>query len=153
MKRIYPDKEYCIGCGLCEIACLKAKSESGDIHTAYLEERRKGLVPRLRVRSNDLFSAALSCRHCSEPECISACISGALFQDIKSGLSVYDSQKCVSCYACVAACSYGAVFPSPTGSGVVKCNFCVERPEGPACVEACPNMALIFEEREAVCTT
>ena len=29
MKRVYPVKEYCIGCKLCELACLQVHSKSG----------------------------------------------------------------------------------------------------------------------------
>lgn len=147
MKRIYADKNFCINCGLCEIACLTVKSESGDIHTAYLEERKRGLVPRIRVVNNGTSSSAFCCRQCDEPECVASCFSGALQIDFLSHLISYDPTCCVGCYACVAACSYGVVRPSPSGNDIVRCDLCSGRLEGPACVEACPNMALIFEER------
>ena len=41
MKRVYPDKEYCIGCHLCELACMTAHSKSQDLIVAYREERGK----------------------------------------------------------------------------------------------------------------
>jgi len=31
---------------------------------------------------------------------------------------------------------------------IVKCDLCNTRKEGPACAEACPNRAIIFEEKE-----
>ncbi|WP_243546445.1 4Fe-4S dicluster domain-containing protein [Pseudodesulfovibrio tunisiensis] len=148
MKRVYPDKDYCIGCHLCELACLTAHSESKDLIIAYTEERaRDGLSPCKRVFEKGTVSVAISCRHCDEPSCVAACISGGLQKDPETGRTVYNRDKCVGCWSCLMACPYGAIRRHPTENRIVKCDLCADREEGPACVAACPNQALKFEER------
>ena len=82
MKRVYPDKAYCIGCHLCELACITAHSKSKDLIVAYREERTAdGLSPCKRVFEKGDTCVAISCRHCDEPSCVAACISGGLHKD------------------------------------------------------------------------
>ncbi len=148
MKRVYPNKEYCIGCHLCELACLTAHSKSGDLIIAYTQERgAEGLSPCKRVFEKGHVSVAISCRHCAEPSCVAACISGALHKDPETGRTVYEKEKCVGCWSCLMACPYGAIQRHPQEAKIVKCDLCAGREEGPACVQACPNMALKYEER------
>lgn len=44
------------------------------------------------------------------------------------------------------ACPYGAVRRNVTKGKIIKCDLCEGR-DMPACVEACPNGALVFESR------
>ncbi|WP_432736600.1 4Fe-4S dicluster domain-containing protein [Maridesulfovibrio sp. FT414] len=147
MKRVYPDKNFCIGCRLCELACLAAHSDSSDIVLAYREERSKGLSACKRVFENDNECVSISCRHCDEPQCVPVCISGALTKDDNTGITVYDADRCVGCWSCLMACPYGAIQRNRLQNKIVKCDLCSGRKEGPACVEACPNRALKYEER------
>lgn len=144
MKRVYPKKDVCIGCQLCRVACLTAHSKSGDVVIAHKEE--EGLRPRNDVFAQGATCLALSCRHCPEPACVAACISGAMYKDPVSGRTEYDEERCVGCWSCIMACPYGAIWRHPEGKKVVKCDLCKDR-ESPACVQACPNAALVFEER------
>ena len=148
MKRVYPNRECCIGCHLCELACMTAHSESKDLIIAYTQEKNEqGLAPRKRIFHKGAACVALSCRHCDEPSCIAACISGALHKDPETGETVYDRNKCVGCWSCLMACPYGAIRRHPLESKIVKCDLCKGREGGPACVAACPNQALKYEER------
>ena len=64
MKRVYPDKNYCIGCHLCELACITAHSKSKDLIIAFNEERTQdGLSPCKRVFEKGDTCVAISCRH------------------------------------------------------------------------------------------
>ncbi|CCO24313.1 4Fe-4S dicluster domain-containing protein [Maridesulfovibrio hydrothermalis] len=147
MKRVYPDKEYCMGCRLCEFACLAAHSENKDLIKAYREERAEGLSARKRVFESEDNCVAISCRHCDDPGCVPVCISGALVKDDVSGITIYDADKCVGCWACIMACPYGAIQRNKLENKIIKCDLCEGREQGPACVEACPNCALKYEER------
>ncbi|TIH19997.1 4Fe-4S dicluster domain-containing protein [Marinifilum sp. JC120] len=149
MKRIYPDRDMCIGCGLCVLGCLAAHSKSHDLVLAYKEERAKGLVSRKRLIEADEVCVAISCRHCEEPECVPVCISGALSKDEKTGITVYDADKCVGCWTCIMACPYGAIQRDKYNNKIIKCDLCAGRESGPACVEACSNRALKYEERQS----
>lgn len=148
MKRVYPNKDFCIGCHICELACLTAHSKSKDLILAYTVERgESGLSSCKHVHEGGPTCVALSCRHCEEPSCVAACISGALQKDPETGRTVYDREKCVGCWSCLMACPFGAIARHPLEAKIVKCDLCHDRPGGPACVAACPNKALKQEER------
>jgi anaerobic carbon-monoxide dehydrogenase iron sulfur subunit len=148
MKRVYPNKDFCIGCHICELACITAHSKSKDLILAYTVERgQNGVSSCKHVHEAGPTCVALSCRHCDEPSCVAACISGALTKDPETGRTVYDREKCVGCWSCLMACPYGAIARHPLEQKIVKCDLCFDRPGGPACVAACPNKALKQEER------
>ena len=146
MKHVYMDKDFCIGCGLCELACLTAHSKSGDLILAFVDEAAGGLRSCKKVHRDGSECASIGCRHCDEPSCVAACISGALYKDLESGRTVYQKEKCVGCWSCMMACPYGAISRHPVEAKIVKCDRCPDR-EVPACVTACPNLALKYEER------
>jgi Fe-S-cluster-containing dehydrogenase component len=107
------------------------------------------------------------CNHCNNPPCVRVCPTQATWRR-EDGLVMMDSHRCIGCRYCVAACPYGsrsfnwvdprphirnlnADFPTRTRGVVEKCTFCQERlAQGrpPACVEACPEKALIFGNLE-----
>ncbi len=143
MKRVYVNEEWCLGCHLCEYYCAFANSGQDSMVRA-LKDRT--IHPRIQVEEGDGISFAVSCRHCPEPLCVKACITGAL--TMEGGVIQINQEKCVSCYTCVLSCPYGAVMPSENGA-MQKCELCVKNKEGkPACVAGCPNQAIVFEERE-----
>jgi carbon-monoxide dehydrogenase iron sulfur subunit len=144
-KRVTPVKEYCIACKLCELACLTAHSASQDLILAYTKERKEGLSGCKTVYERGPVALAMSCRHCEDPSCMAACISGALYKDPETGRTEYDPEKCVGCWSCVMSCPYGAIKRNTAAKKIVKCDLCKDRGE-PACVAACPNQALIIEE-------
>ncbi len=75
MKRVYPNKEFCIGCHLFELACITVHSKSKDLIIAYTKQRLEdGLKSCKRFQENGPTCVALSCRHCDDPSCVAACI-------------------------------------------------------------------------------
>ncbi|MCK8827902.1 4Fe-4S dicluster domain-containing protein [Natroniella acetigena] len=145
MKRVYAREEYCLGCKLCEVYCVTSHSKSKDIVKAHkLEE----ITPRIIIESKDNISFALQCRHCEAADCTKACITGAIQKDEETGIVNYDAVRCVGCWTCIMACSYGVIRRDEYGDKVIsKCDLCITEEE-PACVTNCPNSALEFEERE-----
>ena len=144
MKRIRINEEHCIGCRLCEVHCLVQHSRSKKIIKAFREERDL-IEPRVRVEQMGYHSFALQCRHCSEPDCVAACISGALTKNPESGAVEHDSEKCVGCYSCVLTCPYGNIFIDHVHKKVIKCDLCAGL-ETMYCVSKCPNQALVYVE-------
>ncbi|MBC7110133.1 MAG: 4Fe-4S dicluster domain-containing protein [Archaeoglobi archaeon] len=144
MGRIIIKPEVCAGCHLCEIWCIVAHSGSKDPIKAFLYDSNRS-HPRVLVEEKLPETLAIQCNHCDEPECMVACISGAIYRD-ENGKVVHDSEKCGRCYSCVMACPYGAVILSETGE-VVKCDLC-ESLELPFCVMFCPNDALEYVDEE-----
>lgn len=143
--RIISKPEVCIGCHLCEVWCAVSHSRSKEIIKAFLYEEPKP-VPRIVVEENLPVTFAIQCRHCDEPECVAACISGALYKDV-DGRVVHDSSKCVGCYSCVMACPYGSIRIDKTTNRIVKCDLCDGEP---ACVKMCPNNALVIVEEGGI---
>jgi len=148
MKRIYANEEVCIGCKLCEIWCVVQHSKSKDIIKAFKHELQKA-DPKVLVEISKPISFALQCRHCNEPDCVYACISGAMYID-EDGSVQHNADKCVGCCSCIMVCPYGAITISRDaqlkGVKVVsKCDLCPDS-DVPACVAHCPNEALVYVE-------
>ena len=142
MKKIYVDEKWCLGCHLCEYNCAFAATGQSDMARALMNVR---IHPNIRVEEHNGISFAVNCRHCEEPLCVKACITGALSR--KNGVISIDHDRCIHCYTCVLSCPYGAISPSEDGA-VQKCELCVKTTAGvPRCVEGCPNGAIVFEER------
>ena len=143
MKRVYVNEEWCLGCHLCEYNCAFANAGGRSMALAL---KGKAITPRIRVEGDGAISYAVNCRHCTDPLCVRGCISGAL--RVEDGAVRIDHEKCVGCLTCVLLCPYGAVVPGPDGAAM-KCELCLNNSRGtPACVEGCPNRAIVFEERE-----
>ena len=142
MKRVYVNEKWCLGCHLCEYNCAFANTGENNMAFAL-----KDLIirPRIQIEEAGGVSFAVSCRHCEEPLCVKSCITGALTRE--NGVITIDKDKCVGCCTCVLVCPYGAISQSESGA-VQKCELCVQNRGGvPACVQGCPNGAIVFEER------
>ncbi len=147
MRRVYPKEEDCIACYLCEVACIVEHSASKDIFKAYKEETPRP-VSKTKVEEDGSVSISVQCRHCLEPTCLEACITGALYRVDSERPVLVDRNKCVGCWMCIMACPYGSIQRDIlNGLNVIsKCDLCPDR-KIPACVEICPNRALFYEER------
>lgn len=144
MKRITANEEACMGCGLCEVHCAVQHSTSGDLMKAYKKERHKP-ISRIRLEVSRPVSFAIQCRHCEDAPCVSACLSGAMAKDEETGLVVHNKDKCIGCWTCILVCPYGALRTDVSGRVVAKCDMCPGL-DKPACVEGCPNGALVCRE-------
>ncbi|MBE3583794.1 MAG: 4Fe-4S binding protein [Limnochordaceae bacterium] len=165
-KRVYAFEETCVGCRLCELACIQQHAGAADLLQAYAVPGELQASPRLHVEESlttansalaatspasvpvvTEFTVAVTCHHCDEPLCLLSCLTGALYRD-DHGIVQVDDAACVGCWTCVLACPWGAIRPSQRNSRPVsnKCDLCIDRPGGPACVAACPNGALAWAD-------
>ncbi|NOX97806.1 MAG: 4Fe-4S dicluster domain-containing protein [Nitrospirae bacterium] len=145
MKYLFCNLEKCLGCKSCEIACALEHSRSKDLFQAV--EEKPSPRYRLKVEYGKERAFPLACRHCDEPACVVACMSGCLSKDSKTGAVVQDEERCVGCWMCLMVCPYGAVNPDGERKLPLRCDRCREKEE-PACVVACPTGALVFMEPE-----
>ena len=103
-------------------------------------------IPRIKVEEGSEVNFAVQCRHCEAKPCVKGCISGAL--SVKDGVVVCDETRCVGCYTCVLSCPFGCIVIDEAGHRIQKCDLCTKNHDGePACVQGCPNKAIVFEER------
>lgn len=146
MKKVFIVKERCTGCMSCVVACQKTHADS-----EFYAPIRDTEPSRFFVQAAESGPVPLVCRHCEDPACVKACISGAMQKDEETGIvSNEDSgHKCIGCWMCVMACPFGTINPAKAGDGkkAVKCDLCRER-GNPACAEACPAGAAVYMTEE-----
>lgn len=158
MKRIFIDASKCDGCKNCTVACMQyhradlteeqkaAPYEWKNLYTIDLADEKNESRNHI-VKDGKGGYIPIFCRHCDEPECVMACMSGALSKDPETGHVKYDESKCGACYMCVMNCPYG-VLKADTAERVkiIRCDFCDEKEDGPSCVASCPKKAIYVEE-------
>ncbi|MEN6374266.1 MAG: 4Fe-4S dicluster domain-containing protein [Smithella sp.] len=105
------------------------------------------------------------CMHCDNPACATICPFSANHKH-KNGAVVIDQETCFGGVKCKAVCPwqipqrqsgvgiYLHILPNFMGNGVMyKCDLCVERLSAlqkPACVDACPQKAMIHGARRDI---
>lgn len=149
----------CIGCRTCEIACVLAHSNGAGVEGLAPESFK----PRLRVVKTATVSTAVMCHHCEDAPCVNACPSKAIVY--RQNSVQVEQERCLGCKSCVMACPFGAMdvmtvpavkqFAGLTLSLGVKaqahkCDLCVDRAGGPACVSVCPTKTLTVMDRACV---
>jgi molybdopterin-containing oxidoreductase family iron-sulfur binding subunit len=143
-------------CQLCVTACHEENGLPPATDAQAVRWIRK--VTLREERSNHQVSLPMMCLHCAHPPCRDVCPTGATFKR-KDGVVLVDRHLCIGCRYCVMACPYkarnfvyGPVTTQknevPRGMGCAEgCTLCVHRIDRgklPACVERCPNQALLF---------
>lgn len=159
---IFATASKCIGCRVCELACAAAHAQGG----ATVGSLKGPLSPRLYLTCIEDVRVPVGCRHCEDAPCAAVCPNGAIFRT-ENGIQI-DESRCVGCKTCLVTCPVGAmemaqiwengkpvlrrvVDPSAPDTFKVepallacKCDLCKDREGGPACVEACPEKALVL---------
>ena len=114
------DMDLCIRCGNCSLACHKVHGQSRLLRRGIQIERpitigkkrlQHALVPQV-------------CMHCSDPECLTGCPTGAIFRDPVGHVDI-DPHTCIGCFDCATQCPYDAITmvarePAPKPSGFVS---------------------------------
>lgn len=172
------DLSKCNGSRKCVTACVEENNQSRDPALQYikvlemdigtLNPEKGSLYYSGEVPKEGKFYMPVQCHQCDNPPCTKACPIEATWKE-KDGIVVIDSEWCIGCRYCMAACPYEARrfnFQEPLikkeeinpvqgylsnrvkPKGVVeKCHFCLHRTrkgQMPACQEACPTGARKF---------
>jgi molybdopterin-containing oxidoreductase family iron-sulfur binding subunit len=146
------------GCTACVSACA---TENG-INEKLADPRQASQwirkIDLKEPNSGRRHSLPMMCQHCAEPPCVDVCPTGASMKRA-DGIVLVDRHICIGCRYCMMACPYkarsfvhqpltGQNPEVPRGIGCVEgCTLCVQRVDKglrPACVEACPENAMLF---------
>ncbi len=101
------------------------------------EDERKSLF---EVERMTMMYLPRICNHCTNPACVAACPSGALYKRGEDGIVLVNQDACRGWRACVAACPYKKVFYNWKTGKSEKCILCYPRLETgqpPACFHSC----------------
>ncbi|NLZ54244.1 MAG: 4Fe-4S binding protein [Thermoanaerobacteraceae bacterium] len=134
MVKILFEKDLCLGCKTCVLACAAAHSKTKSIVGAVKENK----ISRLRIKAKGGKLKLEQCMLCKNPRCIAVCPTGALSKDKENGIIKVDEMACTGCGLCENACPFGAIqlhkFPT-------ICDRCAQSEE-PLCALSCPTRAL-----------
>jgi DMSO reductase iron-sulfur subunit len=149
----YHDNDICIGCKVCIVAC----KDKNDLPVGEKYRRVYDYAGGTWDVSTDgictqkdsfVYSVSVACMHCMAPACIPSCPVGALIKR-EDGIVFIDSETCIGCNSCIAACPFDVPYVSKATGLAQKCDFCrdyIDKGEQPVCVAACPMRCLEYGE-------
>jgi len=151
------DVSRCEGCQSCEYACAEANGlpepkdspEPGVVRET--NETSRTVINCYNTSKGPLY-VKRQCMHCNEPACVAACLTQAMYKT-KEGPVIWREDKCMGCRYCMVSCPYD--IPKfeyhSANPKIEKCTMCFEnklqKGEKPACVDNCPNDALLYGTR------
>jgi CRP-like cAMP-binding protein/Fe-S-cluster-containing hydrogenase component 2 len=89
-----------------------------------------------------------ACYQCTDPVCMMDCPTGAISREVGTLEVTINEPTCIGCSNCANRCPWHNITMIETaekradGKAVElasKCDLCLTRPEGPACVQMCPH--------------
>jgi len=158
-RAIFFDKDRCIGCYACVIAC-KLRHGAPPHPSAPPEGNPTGINPINVFQYGPViqedrviqFFQPISCMHCADAPCINVCPTHALYTDPQTGAVLVNQKRCIGCKFCLWACPYGALHLDGKGE-IVKCDMCADRlKEGKrtACEATCVARAIFVGAPEEI---
>jgi anaerobic dimethyl sulfoxide reductase subunit B (iron-sulfur subunit) len=151
----YYDQTRCVGCNTCSVSCKDFNQiNPGPVRWRTHKLHRQEIRDGIGVFEN----LVMSCNHCAEPACVTACPINAISKDDK-GIVTVDKSVCQGYRLCITACPFATPKimddrqePEKRSSWVInhpvqKCKYCWERVndnETPICVQSCPMRAMDY---------
>jgi anaerobic carbon-monoxide dehydrogenase iron sulfur subunit len=132
------DTDRCTGCGLCELICSLAHTETCN------PERSRIRILKMEEKGIHIQTF---CQQCEDAACIAACPVSAINRNRSSGMVEIDDELCIECKECITACPYKGIFFDSMDDRVIKCDLCGG---GPKCVRFCETRAIEFLEKDSV---
>jgi Fe-S-cluster-containing hydrogenase component 2/CRP-like cAMP-binding protein len=145
------DLSTCTRCDECVRGC--ANAHGGEPRFIREGERyRNWLIPT-------------ACYQCTDPTCMTDCPTGAITREVATLEVTINEPTCIGCSNCAQRCPWNNIImverdeKRPDGKPVevaTKCDLCLTRPEGPACVQMCPHGSAVrisFKDMERVTAT
>lgn len=169
VRKGIPGKKFVMVIDLSRCKNLKkCQSACNHVHHVHNEQNWIKVYPMQDSDKTAPYWQPTTCMHCDEPPCVKVCPVDATFKR-QDGIVLIDSDRCIGCRFCMAACPYSTrVFnwgdpglpediakqdyncetSIPQKKGTVgKCDFCPDMTRMgmlPHCVSACPNGVFMF---------
>lgn len=150
----YLDADTCTGCNTCAIACKDKNNLPRGVFWRRVYEIEGGSYGKKGSAFSPTiyaFFVTMSCNHCQNPACVTACTFEALEKRDMDGLVVVNTEKCKGCRRCINACPYGSLHINGDNGKISKCDGCFNlqnQGEAPECISACPMRAVEFGPME-----
>jgi CRP-like cAMP-binding protein/Fe-S-cluster-containing dehydrogenase component len=106
-----------------------------------------------------------ACYQCTDPVCMMECPTGAITREVGTLEVTINEPTCIGCANCAQRCPWNNIVMFETGEArpdgkpvelASKCDLCLTRSEGPACVQMCPHGSAVrvsFKDMERVIAT
>ncbi len=131
LKKLTVIPEQCSGCRICELVCA--------IKHFSVNNPKKAAIRIMVTYPHPVMKMPIVCSQCKVPACAKVCPTDALRWI--NGVVLLDENSCSSCYECVEACPFGALYAHDDCDLPIKCDMCGGDPE---CVKKCPKGALML---------
>ena len=169
-KTIVVDPKKCYACLSCVVECSYRRAGAAPDEPLNATNFSQAGCDVQPVRRSRLSSEAMAkedgeggavefepvplfCHHCEDAPCMAVCPSAAIHRESEEGPVLLDAERCIGCKACVMACPFGMIRPTPDNKVLIKCDLCADRLArglAPACVSACPAHAIEFKELDEI---
>ncbi|MDY6930518.1 MAG: 4Fe-4S dicluster domain-containing protein [Halobacteriota archaeon] len=136
-KKLTVIPEQCSGCKICELVC--------SINHFGVNNPKKAAIRVIITYPHPVMRMPVVCGHCKVPTCVDVCPVDALFRN--NGLVHLDKEACISCYKCISACPFGAIYAHEDCDYPIQCDMCGGDPE---CIKKCPKGALRLIPEDAL---
>jgi Fe-S-cluster-containing dehydrogenase component len=146
--RLFIDYDLCFGCYACEVACKQENQLP--VGPKWISVKTVG--PKMAAGKLVMDFIPMTCRHCSNAPCITACPEDAITKR-NDGIVLITSELCIGCLACIEVCPFGAPQFNAEREIVEKCHLChhrLDRGLQPACVQACPAGAISYGDMNGI---
>ena len=128
-KKLTVIPEECSGCRICELACA--------IKHFGVNNPKKAAIRVMVTYPQPVLRMPVVCSQCKVPACEQVCPADALNR--LNGIVRLNKDECISCYKCVEACPFGAMYAHADSDYPIKCDMCDGDPQ---CVSECPKSAI-----------
>jgi carbon-monoxide dehydrogenase iron sulfur subunit len=129
LKKIAVIPEECSGCKICELVC--------SISHFGVNNPKKAAIRVMVIYPHPVLRMPIVCSQCKIPACEQVCPVDALRRI--DGVVQLKKEDCISCYKCVEACPFGAIYVHNDCDYPIKCDMCGGDPQ---CVRECPKSAI-----------
>jgi Fe-S-cluster-containing dehydrogenase component len=150
---LFHDPPRCVGCRRCEIACMEFNDGKASAYLARVKIGRylnygpagaglEAVADGGPGKWGNIRIVAETCKQCPHPvPCAEACPQGAIKAHPTTKARKIDTNMCIGCGICTAACPWGMPTLNPDTGKSSKCFLCDGKPE---CAHACPTAALTY---------